>query len=223
MFKTAKACKWYQVATLPSPASIPADLTPPVKAISDISFKGYTDQQLKDIILSPDSNGALPGLSISIGQLALLPENYLQAYHNHLIHGHDLPDGLMPVRAGDVLVLHPYALGAWAVLCKLLMGLVRYSSKSIDPEDKKDAVDYHAWYKRCEYQLKVSIRNYANAMPPELVLGSVIYESSGVETFEMLYSKDRFDVWKNNSIRNTLESLTDYWFTNRTQPPSVLP
>ena len=108
------------------------------------------------------------------------------------------------------------------MLCKLFMGLVRYHNRSIDLESKKDAVDYHGWYKRCEYQLKRAIKLYPAGQPPEVVLGGVVYESNGVETYEMLYDIDRFNNWKNNSVGNTLEALTEYWFINRTQPPAVL-
>jgi hypothetical protein len=222
MFTQAKACKYIQPATLPLSGSIPAQLTKPEKSISAISFKKYEEAHLRTLITGPNGNGGLPGLTLSAGQLAGLPENYVVSYHNHLIHGHDLPEGLFPIRGGDTLVNHQYAIGAYAVLSKLLLAMTRAKSKSLNPEDKKDANDYFWWYKRCDYHLKQCIKLYPTTAPTDVVLGGVVYEAYGTETYEMLYDIDRFNAWKTNSLGNTLPALLAYWVANKTQPPAII-
>lgn len=220
MFTVGKPCRYYQVATLPSPASIPANLVKPDHVTYTLTPQVYTDAVLRSVIIGPNANGGTPGLSISMGQLNLLPEGYITAYHNHLVYGHDLPDNYFPIRAEDSMAVHPYAMGAFAILSKLCLGLARANSKSLDAEKKRAGAAYFHWYKRCEYHLRLCIQQYGISPAPTLVLGGTIETYAGVETYNVLYDIDRFNVWKTASLNNTLEALMNHWVTTKTQPPA---
>lgn len=223
MFKQGKPCRRIQVATLPSAGSIPAQLVKPEHVTHTLQVVNYTESELRQVILSPNSNGAVPGLSISAGQLNLLPENYVRAYHNHVVWGHDLPEPFFPLRAGDTLITHPYAIGAYAVLAKLFIGLARAKNKSLNPEDKRAGNAYYWWYKRCEYHLKKCIQEYGTNPPNMLVLGGMVYEYAGVETYVVLYDTDAVATWVNSNLSNTVDKLVDHWVATKTQPPAVMP